>query len=447
MLKKGCLEFSTGFESTCFKIGLGTSIKCSDLDEGSCQILPHTYKDVLGTTHHYQFFKEDLAMVKQLGMKIIRYPIPWHLIESIKGSYDWAWMDQAMKEIQKLELTIIADPLHHTSFPAWISGFSDSNFEVSYIKFIKSFAKRYPSVHFYTLFNEPTPTILFCAHDKVWHPFGEGPTSYVQMVKNVARTMCLAAQTLKELNSNIKFVHVDTCEHHQALDEESIPFVRFLNERRFLILDLILGKVSSNHSLWWYLFQHGITVEDLAWFKHHALTIDYLGLDYYGHSEHQYHRTGSYIPSLSPRGFAEVAKDYWNHFGGIPLMLTETNIRGYISDRISWLKFMLEQTEQLLKDGIDIRLFCWFPFLDSTDWDRWVTVPQGNIDPVGLLWLDKRRLIRHTSELSELYAKLIRERVASEHVPAYFFQPPLDEQIKGFIKKFMGTWNWKQPHL
>jgi len=47
-------------------------------------------------------------------------------------------------------------------------------------------------------------------------------------------------------------------------------------------------------------------------------------------------------------------------------MLSETNIRGFVSDRISWLKYMVEQEtlEKYLPRGIPFR--GWYPFVDST---------------------------------------------------------------------------------
>lgn len=443
------INFSTGFESTAIKNGLGISAKCRGLTIKKCPIVKPDNIDVLRTTHHDKFFKEDFQLLHDMGLRTIRYPIPWHRIEEKKGNYNWQWMDQVMSELKRLNITIIADPLHHTSFPAWLyKGFGDPLFTESYVNFVQLFAERYPWVELFTLFNEPTPTILFCSHDKIWHPFGEGPTCFVAMVKSVAKTVCVLARTLKKLNSKIRFVHVDTCESHQAADDESVPFVRFLNERRFLFLDLILGKINTHYKLWWYLNKNGFTTKDIRWFESNACTINYLGLDYYAHSEHLYNLTGNEIPSPTPKGFKEVAKEYWEHYGrSIPLMLTETNIRGFVSDRISWLKFMLEQYYALLNEGIDIRLFCWFPFIDSTDWDRWVTIPQGNIDPVGLLWLDKDRINRNASELSILYGQLANQEIGFEQLPAYTFLSPLDTQLKGYIAYFMSHWEWKNPKL
>jgi hypothetical protein len=61
--------------------------------------------------------------------------------------------------------------------------------------------------------------------------------------------------------------------------------VDFANQRRFLMHDLVLGRVDGKHQLCGYLPKHGVTDNDLAWFSGHPATIDVLGLDYYCHSE------------------------------------------------------------------------------------------------------------------------------------------------------------------
>jgi hypothetical protein len=72
------------------------------------------------------------------------------------------------------------------------------------------------------------------------------------------------------------------------------------------------------------------------------LRVDVLGLDYYAHSEWFYDETGAFAPSPRPVGLAEVVRQYGERYG-LPMMLTETNIRGFPTDRASWLRYTLEQ--------------------------------------------------------------------------------------------------------
>ena len=63
--------------------------------------------------------------------------------------------------------------------------------------------------------------------------------------------------------------------------------------------------------------------------------------------------------------------------------MTETNIQGTVRDRISWLKYMLNQCEKLQSEGVPLRRFGWYPLFDCAGWSsllqgkRWKRDPQG----------------------------------------------------------------------
>lgn len=414
--------FLTGFEST---------------------FMPDKGVDVLETTAHDSLLADDLRLVQAAGVRTLRYPVPWHRIETRRGQFDWGWMDQAMGLLLELGLDPIVDPVHHTSFPAWLErGFADPSFPDIYTDFVVRFAQRYPWVKKYTPFNEPFATTFFCSHQGIWRPFGTGPHSFIPMAVNVGRAICLVSVALKQEVPGAQIFHVDTCESHSALDPESEDFAVHLNERRFMLHDLVLGRINTRHPLYEYMAGHGLTPADVEWFQAHPAHIDVLGLDYYAHHEHQFHVQGYVVPSAAPLGFARVAREYVARYG-LPVMLSETNIRGFASDRLSWLKYMVEQAEMLVRDGIDWRGFCWFPFVDSTDWDSLLCRADGHLDPVGIYWLDDARQ-RHASELSDVFGRLARGECGSEGLPAYRFQEPVLSQVAGFLPQ-MAHWDWREP--
>ena len=420
------MEFLTGFEST---------------------FMPLHDTDVLRLTRHDERWYDDLELVYEAGLRRLRYPIPWHRIERVRGRYDWHWVDEVLAGMRELGLTPIVDPVHHTSFPRWLSdGFLNPEFPSAYRDFCQAFAERFGWVREYTLFNEPLPTTLLCTEMATWYPARRGAPAFYQMALNVARAICEATAAIARAQPAARFVHVDTAEHHGALDGHSEEFAWLLNQRRFLFHDLILGRVDAGHPLYGRL-QHfaGFGESELRWFAEHAARIDVLGLDYYPHCEHQFHRTGSVCPSRAPLGFAAIARQYWRRYG-LPLMLTETNIRGYVSDRITWLKYMVEQCEQLVAEGIPLEGFTWFPFIDSTDWDSLLTEAQGHIDPVGLYVLREGDLRRCDSALVRLYAGLARGELCGADLPAYRLLSPVSEQLAGFRPQWSG-WRWQQPNL
>jgi beta-glucosidase/6-phospho-beta-glucosidase/beta-galactosidase len=419
------LRFLSGFESTHI-FGSGT--------------------DVLNLTKHTEFVEEDLDLAASCNLDLMRYSAPWHSIERKKGVYEWAWLDKALNRFRELGIEVILDPLHHTSFPDWLSGgFANADFVHRYLRFIKKLAARYPWVRYYTIINEPFVTALFCGREGVWYPHFRTAESFIQMILNMGEAICLVSEYLTETLDEVHFIHVDTCEKHRPVNAASIENARFRNELRFLVADLVLGKINDSHPLYNYLRENGASIEKLKWFTENPSRIDILGLDYYAHSELEWNRNVRVYPNRNPEGFAKIAMEYVERYN-LPVMLTETNIRGFISDRITWLKFMVEQCEilekRLERKNIPFRGFCWYPFIDSTDWCSLVRRADGKIDPQGIYHLCSD-LQRNASELSEIFASLACGAISSADIPAYRFESPIDGELAGF-SSLMKHWRWRE---
>ncbi|HYG63480.1 MAG TPA: family 1 glycosylhydrolase, partial [Thermoanaerobaculia bacterium] len=378
-----------------------------------------TGKDVLWGTHHLQRWRHDLELVRASGVTTLRYPVPWHRIEARPGRYDWAWMDEVLAYMREAGLEPIVDPIHHTSFPEWIKGgFENPRFADLYQAFVGEFARRYPWVRKYTIFNEPFVTTLFCGSEGIWYPYARSQRRFVRMMVQVGRAICGISEMLQELVPGVELIHVDTCEHHQAMDAGSREKVEFLNHRRFLFHDLITGRIDEAHPLYAYLRHNGFLKKEMRWFRSHPARIDVLGLDYYSHSEQQRYRNRVRFYRAPARGFAAVAGDYIERYG-LPVMLSETNIKGRVSDRLSWLKHMAEECGKVVAAGADFRGFCWFPFVDSTDWCSLVCRAEKKVDAVGIYWLDDDRWARHASELSDCFGRLARGEMSVQALPSY----------------------------
>jgi len=129
------------------------------------------------------------------------------------------------------------------------------------------------------------------------------------------------------------------------------------------------------------------------------------------------------------------------------VMLGETNIRGTVTDRLTWLRFMQEQCEMLVREEVDFRGFCWFPSIDSTDWSNLCARCTGAVDPQGIWYLDEQRSTRFNSELSHYYSLLASGAASARDLPAYRFLPPLDRQLSGLMR-LMSHWeNWLEPEV
>jgi hypothetical protein len=101
------------------------------------------------------------------------------------------------------------------------------------------------------------------------------------------------------------------------------------NDRRHLALGRHLD--SGRSSLLSVLEAGGESLLDLR-----PLHVDVLGLDYYCHPEWFYDDHRGQAPSPHPVGFEAIAQQFGERYG-LPMMLTETNLRGLPSDRVTVL--------------------------------------------------------------------------------------------------------------
>jgi beta-glucosidase/6-phospho-beta-glucosidase/beta-galactosidase len=418
-----------------FKISIGI--------EGTYE--PVSGRDTLAITRHYlqSGWKSDLQRVRELGLQEVRYPIPWHRVESRRGRYEWGLLDEILNSAtEEFRLEIIADTLHHTSFPRWLKeGFLNPEFPAAYEEFVWAFAQRYPRITVFTPFNEPTCTLDFCGARGFWYPYAKSDAAYVQMLRHSARATASVIRRLRSLERAVYILHVDTFEHHAALDRASEERAMFLNERRFVFDELLLGRVDSAHPIRSYLEKHGFSQSDLDWHIENPAPYDERGGNYYPLNEEQLEGgVTKHAPSLEPRGFAEVAKDYAQRLPG-RISLTETNIQGTVRDRISWLKYMLEQAERLAADGIQLERFAWYPLFDCAGWNALLHGPRWKRDPQGIFSCS-RSWERTETEFSAVYAKL-SQGIRSADIPAYAFSSTHDGTL-GPLKKQM-HWNWIPP--
>ena len=409
--------------------------------------MPHADVDVLETTRHVEYVEDDLSLARSIGLQVLRYSAPWHRIEPERGRFQWTWMDRAMAALQERGIEPIIDLVHHTSFPRWIKeGFADPQFPELLAGFAGRFAARYPWVRWYTVFNEPFITTILCGVDGVWFPnHNGGDKTWVPMLLNACRSICFGQDAIEERAPHAKFLHIDTCELHHALHPSTVERVAVLNERRFIAHDLVRARVDRGHSQFDWLQEHGLTDELAQWFIDHPARVELLGLDYYAHSELGHGKIRLHVPTARAVGFAAVARHYQTRYKS-PALLSETNLRGTVKERLTWLRHMLQQCELCGLEGRPLRGFCWYPMIDSCDWDSLLRNPRNRVDPQGLYWLEADRHKRHPSILTEAYRDLAEGRVSWRELPYFRFSPDCLNWVKHHVKHMAGPdWeDWKE---
>jgi beta-glucosidase/6-phospho-beta-glucosidase/beta-galactosidase len=405
--------------------------------------LPAHDVDIVETSGHDARWREDLALMREAGVTRLRYPIRWHRIEPAPGRFDWRATDAVLGHLREHGMRPIADLVHHTSYPRWLrGGFADPGWAPAFLSFCDAFARRFPWIEEYTVFNEPFATLFLSGHEGIWPPYGRGMEGLVALYRNVLPSLLEASRRMAESLPGARHVYVDTCEGHTTLDESGEAYAALANDRRFFVLDLMLGRLAEGERP----FVREVAAaggEDLLSLPPGHL--DVLGLDYYAHSEWAFTTRGGLrgvTPSPEPHGLAELIHQYHEHAPELPLELTETNIRGGPFERATWLKHTLEQCEQAVAAGAPLSGYCWFPFVDSVDWNSLLARADGCIDPVGVLWLDEDGE-RHGSSMSAAYAAAAAGAPARD-LPAYRLTEALARRLAGLLP-LMRHFEWRDP--
>jgi len=401
--------------------------------------LPAHDVDVAETTEHVKRFSDDVALLQSCGVESLRYPIRWHRVEPEPGVFDWSSADATLNHLHDLGLNPIVDLVHHTSYPAWMQGFGDNRFHDSYLRFAEGVARRYPWIRDYTLFNEPFATLFLCGHEAIWPPYEKSLESFLSLVQNVMPAVVEASGMYGDLLPGGRHFYVDSCERHTAGNESGEGLCRLANDRRFFVADLFLGQ-GLDPSRPFVSAVSDAGFDDLLSME--PGSIDVLGLDYYAHCQWEFTAPDAgRVPASEPLPLADQITEYWQRYG-LPCILGETNIRGAPSDRASWFKYTVEQCEKARARGVPLEGYCWFPFIDSVDWDSLLFYSHGNIDPVGVYSLDEDFDRREGSMARSFRAAVAGTPAAA--LPAYEFQEPVAGWLQGFRPE-MEHWDWEPP--
>ena len=400
--------------------------------------LPAAGVDAVDVTGHGARMREDLDQVQGAGVRHLRYPLRWQRIQREPDRFDWHETDVAMAALQERGLVPVVDLVHHTSYPDWLQdGFRGADFGPAMVRYAEAVARRYPWLPAYTLFNEPFATLFLAGHQALWPPYDHGLAGFRRLLLSVLPAISQAAAAYRELLPDAHHVWVDTAEHHGAgAGHEEVA--RVANDRRHVALDLALGHDldPDRPFLGQLVREEGEALLGLA-----PLQVDVLGLDYYSHSEWYYDDLGSRAPSPRPVGLAAVAEQYADRYG-LPMMLTETNVRGLPSDQVSWLRYTLEQYETALSRGVRLHGYCWFPQVDSADWNSLLARCAGAVDPVGVLAVEPDGRRRRT-EMTQAWERAAAG-LAVQDLPAVRFQSPCDTELAGLLPA-LAHWPWTDP--
>jgi len=346
--------------------------------------------DEMARCGHYERWREDFALVRELGLNFLRYGPPIHTTLTGPGQHDWDFADATFGELHRHDIVPIVD-LCHFGVPDWIGDFQNPDFPKLFADYAGAFAQRYPWVQLYTPVNEMYICALFSARYGWWNEQLATDRAFVTALKHVVGANLLAMREILKVRPDAIFIQSESTEYFHAQSPAAIGPAEARNEERFLSLDLNYGRRVGS-GMYEYLMDNGMTRDEYHFFLAHSPLKRHciMGNDYYWTNEHLVDENGGTRPSGEVFGYAVLTRQYHDRYG-LPVMHTETNIRDdNPGDAERWLWKQWANVLRVRNDGVPVVGFTWYSLTDQVDWDSALREARGNVDKVGLYDLDRR---------------------------------------------------------
>lgn len=392
-----------------FATGIENSYPNIKLPDGSIKRV-----DEMEKCGHYKNWQLDFELVNEMGISYLRYGPPYYKTHLGPGKYDWFFTDDTFHKLKEQHITPIVD-LCHFGLPDWLGNFQNPEFPQYFAEYAKAFALRFPYLQYYTPVNEIFITAMFSAQYGWWNECLHDDRSYVTALKNLCKANILAMHEILKVQPKAVFIQSESTEYFHPVRPEVQSVANFLNQKRFLSLDLTYGY-PIKVVMYEYLLDNGMNKEEYHWFGQNQVSARcIMGNDYYATNEHLVLPNGTTTAAGEIFGYYVITHQYYSRYR-LPIMHTETNMK--MPDTVHWLWKQWANVHRLIQDGVPILGFTWYSLTHQVDWDSALREDNGNINELGLYDLD-----RNIMPVGRAYQKLMqqwRDVLSKETYGLYF---------------------------
>jgi hypothetical protein len=344
-------------------------------------------QDQFAQSGHYSHVDDDLGSIAALGVKIVRYGVPWRLSEPEPGRYDWSRWDRALAGCAEHGLEPIVDLLHF-GLPDCFGGFADRRWVDSFSQYVEAFLQRYREPRWFTPINEPGPTAENSGLLGKWNDrLASGP-DHARILANIVLANLEALARIRSdrggwwIGSEGFLVPV-------AVEPQAEADVEALRAWTWLVWDLHFGRDPLPEAA-----RYLDPVDDALLARIRSLAVSdrvIAGLDIYPTSLFP---LGGAAPEWSvPERVALAVAEFrrWHHRYDVPFWVAETsNLSLALDEQIPWLHSLTDGLRALRQDGLPVRGLCWYSRGDQFDWQTELVNPTGAVTEVGLFDVHRR---------------------------------------------------------
>lgn len=335
---------------------------------------------------HWNRYREDLGLMKQLGMQAYRLSVEWSRIEPRPGEYDAAAIQHyhdvldAMKQ-EGLQAMVT---LHHFTHPLWfheLGAFEKEENIAHFVKFSERVFSEYQSkVNWWCTINEPSVFTTMGYMTGTFPPGKQDANLMALVQRNVVLAHARVYHALKQLPGG------DTARIGCVNN-----LMQFDPNRRWHLADWLVaraGDMSYNQATLHHQATgiYRLNIPGMANYSAHDPEVkgagDFVGLNYYSHNVVEVGpsptepmkfviaegETPTDMPySIYAEGFYLALKQLSKL--GKPIYVTENGIADAKDDRRElFIRRYLYALSKAIKDGLDVRGYFYWSLMDNFEW-------------------------------------------------------------------------------
>ena len=368
---------------------------------------------------HWNRFKEDIQLMKDLSLNAYRFSVEWSKIEPKQGQFDETALDHYARVVDELLANGIEPmiTLHHFTNPLWFEeqgAFLEENSLDIFAAFVEKTVRRLGAkVKLWCTINEPTVYAMLGYLNAQFPPAVKEPQHVGIVFRNLLRAHTVAYQTIKKLEPQA-----------QVGLAASLTIYDPLN--RWNLLDVILAHRfhrSLNESHLTYLVNGHLNFSipgtvKVTYKSDVKDAFDFFGLNYYSRAFKKFTFFGTDQPTpvrkippekltdmgweIYPPGLHRLLK-FISRNTSKPIYITENGLADDSdTKRARFIEDHLHILNKAVTDGLNVKGYFYWSLLDNFEWAF------GFTKRFGLYQVDYTTQKRTLRDGSRQYPEIIR---------------------------------------
>jgi len=370
--------------------------------------------------NHYNLYEQDFSMMKSMNHSMHRLSIEWSRIEQNEGQFNEREIAHYRKVLLELKKNGIKPmvTLFHFTLPYWFSkqgGFLNPNGRKIFNRYVKRVVSELGDlVEYWITINEPYVYTNFSYWEGLWPPGEHSIRKSIKVLKELLHVHIDAYQIIKEEYRNNGW--------GKSKVGFSKSFVWFDPQSKRSVMSKLVSKMYQYlyNKLYFKPFYTGRYPILFGYGKLHNAkeSLDFVGMNYYFrcacrfsvfksplhmslHSEKAVERT-LLNWEVFPDGLYYLLKLTYRKVKK-PIFITENGISTLDdTQRVSYIIRHLDAINRAMRDGVDVRGYLYWSFIDNFEW------AEGYSQPFGLVTMNRRTFERIPKASSQVYSEICK---------------------------------------